>query len=97
MGVKLILAPIGMSKRVCPPMFFVQSSTPTPRMHQKLTEHGQFCMQNIPLLAKNLVDLKDNYIDDMNFLGFKMSLYLRRYFSPETLIIVSGSNSVAHL
>ena len=37
--------------------FFVQTSTPTPRMHQ-LTEHGKFHMEKNQLLTKTPVELK---------------------------------------
>ena len=40
-------------------MFFVQTSTLPPRMHQNLTKHGKFCKQNNQLPTKNHVDLKD--------------------------------------
>ena len=48
---KLMLAPLDMLKRVSPSrnqyrMFFVQTSTLPPSMHQKLTKHGRSCMQN---------------------------------------------------
>jgi hypothetical protein len=41
-------------------MFFVQPSTPPPRMHQKLTKHGRFCKQNNQLPTKSHDELKDN-------------------------------------
>ena len=43
-------------------MFYVQTSTLRPRMHQKLTNHGKFCMQNNQLPTKSHVELKDNSI-----------------------------------
>jgi hypothetical protein len=41
-------------------MFFVQTSTLPPRMHQKLTKHGRFCKQNNQLPIKSHVEIKDN-------------------------------------
>jgi hypothetical protein len=41
-------------------MFFVQTSTLPPRMHQKLTKPGRFCKQNNQLPTKSHVELKDN-------------------------------------
>jgi hypothetical protein len=41
-------------------MFFVQTSTPPLRMHQKLTKHGRFYKQNNQLPTKSHVELKDN-------------------------------------
>jgi hypothetical protein len=41
-------------------MFFVQTSTIPPRMHQKLSKHGKFCKQNNQLPTKSHVELKDN-------------------------------------
>ena len=38
--------------------FFVQTSTPTPRMHQKLTERGKFHMKKNQLLTNTPVELK---------------------------------------
>jgi hypothetical protein len=43
-------------------MFFVQTSTLPPRMHQKLTKHGRFCKQNNQLPTKTHVELKNNSI-----------------------------------
>ena len=43
-------------------MPFVQTSTLTPSMHPKLTEHGKLCMRNNQLPTKTLVELKDNSI-----------------------------------
>jgi hypothetical protein len=34
-------------------MIFVQTSQLTTNMHQKLTKHGKFCMQNNQLLTKS--------------------------------------------
>jgi hypothetical protein len=88
LGAQLILAPLGIWVR--PPMnwyrmFFVQSSTPTPSMHQKLIDHGKFCMQNNQLQIKTLVELKDNYIGNMNFLGLErlctcVDIFLQRHW-----------------
>jgi hypothetical protein len=39
---------------------FSQTSTPTPSLHRKLTEHGKWCMQNNQLPAKCPVELNDN-------------------------------------
>ena len=60
-----MLTPLGMSKRAWPSMngyekFIIQTSTSTPGMHQKLTEHGKDFMQNNNLPTKTLVKLKDN-------------------------------------
>ena len=41
-------------------MFYVQTSTLPPRMHQNLTKHGRFCKQNNQLLTKSHVELKYN-------------------------------------
>ena len=41
-------------------MFFVQTSTLPPRMHQKLTKHGKFCKQNNQLPTKSHEELNDN-------------------------------------
>ena len=39
-------------------MFFVQTSTPTPNMHRKLTEYGpKFCIHNNQLPAKTHVEV----------------------------------------
>jgi hypothetical protein len=43
-------------------MFFVQTSTLPPRMHQELTKHGRFYNQNNQLPTKSHVELKDNSI-----------------------------------
>jgi hypothetical protein len=43
-------------------MFFVQTSTLPPRMHQKLTKHGRFCKQNNQLPTKTPDELEDNSI-----------------------------------
>jgi hypothetical protein len=43
-------------------MFFIQTSTLPPGMHQKLTKHGRFCRQNNQLPTKTHVELKDNSI-----------------------------------
>ena len=34
--------------------------TPTPNMHQKLTAHGTYCMQNNQLPTKSTIEPKDN-------------------------------------
>ena len=41
-------------------MSFIQTSTLTPSMHPKLTEHGKLCMRNNQLPTKTLVELMDN-------------------------------------
>jgi hypothetical protein len=43
-------------------MFFVQTSTPLPRMHQKLTKHGKFCKQNNQLPTISHDELEDNSV-----------------------------------
>ena len=42
--------------------FFVQTSTPTPSMHQKFTEHGKFCMQKKPTPIQYVVWVEQNSI-----------------------------------
>ena len=64
LGAHFNLAPLGMSNGVLPPMnqfkmFFVQASSPTPSMHQKLTEHGKCCMQKQPTSNQNFGWIKD--------------------------------------
>ena len=54
-------------KRVCHSMnrcrmFFVQTSTRPLNMHQKLTKHGRFCMQNNQLPTKSCDEFEDNSI-----------------------------------
>jgi hypothetical protein len=44
-------------------LFFLQTSTPTPSMHQKLIEHGKNCMQNNQLQTKTPVELEDDSIN----------------------------------
>ena len=41
-------------------MVFVQASTLPPRMHQKLSEHGNCCMQNNQLSTQRHIELEDN-------------------------------------
>jgi hypothetical protein len=41
-------------------MFFIQTSTLPPRMHQKFTKHGRFYKQNNQLPTKSHDELKDN-------------------------------------
>jgi hypothetical protein len=41
-------------------MFFIQTSTLPPRMHQKLTKHGRICQQNNQLPTKSHDELGDN-------------------------------------
>ena len=43
-------------------MVVVHTPTPTPSMHQKVIEHGDFCMQNNQLSTKTLVELEGNSI-----------------------------------
>jgi hypothetical protein len=62
---KLILTLLGMPKWVWSStnqyrMFYVQTSTLPPHMHQKLTKHVRFCKQNNQLPTKTHVELKDN-------------------------------------
>jgi hypothetical protein len=56
LGAKLILAPLDMNRWR---KFCVQTSTPAPSMHKKLTQHGKYGMQINQLLTKTLVDLKN--------------------------------------
>jgi hypothetical protein len=44
-------------------MFFVQTSTPPPCMHQKLTRHGWFCNQNNQFPTDSHDELEDNSIN----------------------------------
>ena len=61
---KLILAPLCMPKRVRPSMnryrMFVQTFTLPSSMHQKLTKHGRYCMQNNQLPIQSHVEIEDN-------------------------------------
>ena len=41
-------------------MFLVQTSTPTPSMHRKPTEHGKYQVQNNQLLTKTWVESNHN-------------------------------------
>ena len=41
-------------------MFFIQTSTLTPSMHQELLKHGKFCIQNNQLPSNTPVELTDN-------------------------------------
>ena len=43
-------------------MFLVQTSTPTPSMHQKFTKDGRCCMQTTNSQPEVLLNLKDNSI-----------------------------------
>jgi hypothetical protein len=43
-------------------MFFIQTSTLPPHMHQKLTKCGRFCKQNNQLPTTSHVELEDNSI-----------------------------------
>jgi hypothetical protein len=52
-------------------MFYVQTSTLPPRMHQKLTKHGRFCKQNNQLPTKTHVELKDDSISYYKLDGFE--------------------------
>ena len=52
-------------------MFFVQTSTLTLGMHQKLTEHVKYCMQNNQLPTITLVKL----MDDSNINPFMYTRY----------------------
>ena len=62
LGVKLILAPLGMPNWVGPSMnqneFFVQTSTLPPRMHLKLTECRRYCMPFNKLRTKSHFELQ---------------------------------------
>jgi hypothetical protein len=63
--VKLILAPLGILKRVWPSTkrvrtFFIQTCTLPPSMHRNFFEHGRNCMQNIHFPMKNYVYLEDH-------------------------------------
>jgi hypothetical protein len=55
-------------------MFFAQTSTPPPRMHQKLTKHGRFCKQNNQLPTKTHVELKDNSIGQSKLMATSLQL-----------------------
>ena len=41
-------------------MFFVQTSTLPPSMHQKISEHGKYCLQNNQLSTQRHIKLEDN-------------------------------------
>jgi hypothetical protein len=43
-------------------MFFIQTSTLSPSMYRKLTQHGRCCMQSNELLTKSHAQSEDNYI-----------------------------------
>jgi hypothetical protein len=58
-------------------MLSVQTTTPTPSMHLKLTEHGKCCIQNNQLPTISSVEFKDN--SNINTL-----------FPLSTLIVVNG-------
>ena len=62
-------------------MLFIQTSTPTPIMHQKVTKYRKYCMQNNQLSAKTLVELKYNSIRVWG------RLPLLQYFSYEDIYI----------
>jgi hypothetical protein len=53
-------------------MFFVQTSTLPPRMHQKLTKHGRFCKQNNQLPTKSHVELKVKILSKKRDIGCKL-------------------------
>jgi hypothetical protein len=57
-------------------MFFVQTSTPPPRMHQKLTNHERFYKQNNQLPTKNHDELKDNSIGSIECLDILAMMQL---------------------
>ena len=68
-------------------MFFVQTSTLTPGMHQKLNKHGKYCMQNNQLPTQSLVELMDNSIVVMIANNF-MSLY-KTWKNPQIFILLN--------
>jgi hypothetical protein len=82
---KLILAPLGMPKRIWPSMnqyriFFVQTSTLPPCMHQKLTKHGRFCKQNNQLPTRSHDELEDNDFVELEH-GYQVLLrHMPNYF-----------------
>jgi hypothetical protein len=55
-------------------MFFVQTSTLPPHMHQKLTKHGRFYKQNNQLPAKSHDELKGNSIKYVKHLIINMAM-----------------------
>jgi hypothetical protein len=63
-------------------MFFVQTSTLPPHMHQKLTKHGRFCKQNNQLPTKSHDELEDNS-NTYNYLFvlylYKIALLVKAY------------------
>jgi hypothetical protein len=60
-------------------MFFVQTSTLPPRMHQKLTKYGRFSKHNNQLPTKSHDELEDSSIISnienlvFNYQGFEAS------------------------
>jgi hypothetical protein len=69
-------------------MFFVQTSTLPPRMHQKLTKHGKFCKQNNQLPTKSHDELKD----DSNMDGLFVTYYFALVATPGSLsLLCQGS------
>ena len=67
-------------------MFFVQTSTTTPRMRRNLTKHRQYCMQNNQLLTKTPIELKDKSImlvKVSTWLGTNTKGYMFMWTCPE--------------
>ena len=56
-------------------MFFVQTSTRPPNIHQKLTKHENFCKQKNKLPTKSHDDLEHNSNSLLNYL---ISLFHQR-------------------
>jgi hypothetical protein len=48
-------------------MFYVQTSTLLPSMHQKLAKHGMWCMQNSQLSSKTHVEFEHNFNERETF------------------------------
>jgi len=47
---------------LCLTILVYTTSTPLPRMHQKLTKHGKFCKQNNQLPTRSHDELEDNSV-----------------------------------
>ena len=70
-------------------MFYVQTSTLPPRMHQKLTKHERFCKQNNQLPTKTHVELKDNSIDEkmINCITNYIGSYVFSFLGLELVLV----------
>ena len=66
-------------------MFFAETSTWPPKMHQKLTKHGRFCKQKNQLPTKSHDELEDN----SNMDGLFVTNYLALVASPGVCVVES--------